>query len=268
MKTIALVYATHLEWILGYPDRALRTKRAMDEWVERLDHPFMYAFAYTWGAAVHLYRGDIEQHRAQVAKGQKISHQIGFAHFEWQADVWVGWNAETRGMGDEVNLAVLGKGIANYVNTGSAIALPFLKVLHAEVLLRRGDTGCALAVLEETRAQVEASGEMSHAAEIERVCGEALLRHRQEDAKRAEQALQRALELSRTQDAKSWELRASASLARLWASQGRRTDAYDLLRAVYGWFTEGFDTRDLRDAKALLEELSRPRSSLAMKGHG
>jgi predicted ATPase len=216
----------------------------------------MYAFAFTWGAAIYQYRGDIEQHRVQAERGQKISREIGFAHFEWQADVWVAWNADARGMGDEVNLALLENGIAHYVSTGSGIALPYLKVIHSEVLLRRGDIGSALAVLEETRAQVDASGEMAHGAEIERLYGEALLRHPHGDRQRAEHALLRALDLSRTQTAKSWELRASASLARLWASEGRREDGYHLLRGVYSWFTEGFDTKDLREANALLAELS------------
>jgi predicted ATPase len=192
----------------------------------------------------------------QAEKGQKIAREIGFPHFQWQSDVWVAWNEEMRGLGDDASLAGLEKGIAYYVNTRSGIALPYLKVVHAEVLLRRGDTGAAIAVLEETKAQVDASGEMAHAAEIERVYGEALLRHQPADTGRGEQALLRALDLSRTQNAKSWELRASASLARLWASRGRRKDAYRLLQPIYAWFKEGLDTKDLRDAKALLEELS------------
>jgi predicted ATPase len=93
-------------------------------------------------------------------------------------------------------------------------------------------------------------------AELYRLEGELRLRLDTPDELRAETGFRRALEIARQQQAKSWELRAATSLARLWAGQARRTDARDLLAPIYGWFTEGFDTADLKDAKALLAELS------------
>ena len=93
-------------------------------------------------------------------------------------------------------------------------------------------------------------------AEVHRAAGEVELMSPQADTTRAEQYFKRALTVARQQQAKSWELRAAMSMARLWRDQGKRDEARDLLAPVYGWFTEGFDTRDLKEAKALLDELA------------
>jgi predicted ATPase len=103
---------------------------------------------------------------------------------------------------------------------------------------------------------VETTKERWWEAEINRVAGEIALKSPQPDAAKAEASFERALSVARQQQAKSWELRAAMSLARLWQSQGKVQQARDLLAPVYGWFTEGFDTRDLKEAKALLEELA------------
>ena len=105
-------------------------------------------------------------------------------------------------------------------------------------------------------AAVEATGETWHEADIHRTAGEIALMSSKPDAAKAQAHFERALEVARAQQARSWELRAATSLARLWRDQGRRAEARDLLAPVYGWFTEGFETRDLREAKALLEELA------------
>jgi predicted ATPase len=102
---------------------------------------------------------------------------------------------------------------------------------------------------------LETSGERWCEAEVHRTAGEIALMPPAPDAAKAQPYLERALEISRAQQARSWELRAATSLARLWRDQGRRADAYDLLAPLYGWFTEGFETRDLREAKTLLESL-------------
>jgi predicted ATPase len=103
---------------------------------------------------------------------------------------------------------------------------------------------------------IEASKENWHAADLERTCGEIALLSPQPDAAKAQVHFERALAVARQQQAKSWELRAAMSLARLWRDQGKVSEALELLAPVYGWFTEGFDTRDLKEAKALLEELA------------
>ena len=99
------------------------------------------------------------------------------------------------------------------------------------------------------------TGERNYEAEIYRLKGEPLLRQSSDNAVEAEACFHQAIDIARNQQAKSWELRAATSLARLWQHQDKRQDAYDLLAPVYGWFTEGFDTADLIDAKTLLDEL-------------
>jgi predicted ATPase len=103
---------------------------------------------------------------------------------------------------------------------------------------------------------VEATEERWWEAEVHRIAGEIALKSQQPDAAKAEAYFERTLSVARAQQAKSWELRAAMSMARLWRDQGKRDEAHDLLAPVYGWFTEGFDTRDLKDAKALLDELA------------
>ena len=109
--------------------------------------------------------------------------------------------------------------------------------------------------VDEAIAAVETTKEKWWEAEVHRVAGEIALKSPEHDAAKAEMYFERALSVAREQQAKSWELRASMSLARLWRSQGKAQQARELLAPVYGWFTEGFDTRDLKEAKALLDEL-------------
>ena len=104
-------------------------------------------------------------------------------------------------------------------------------------------------------AAVETAKERWCEAEVNRIAGEIALLSPEPDAARAEEYFERALAIARAQQAKSWELRAAMSMARLWRDQGRRDEARDLIAPLYGWFTEGFDTRDLKEAKVLLDEL-------------
>jgi predicted ATPase len=113
-----------------------------------------------------------------------------------------------------------------------------------------------LTALAEALAGTETTEARFSAAELSRLQGALLLQQAVPDAAQAEACFQQALAIARQQQAKSWELRAATSLARLWQSQGKRAEAHALLAPIYGWFTEGFDTADLQDAKALLEELA------------
>ena len=128
-------------------------------------------------------------------------------------------------------------------------------MLLAEAAGHVGQVEEGLRLLAEALMAFETSGQGDLLAEAHRRQGDLLLRHRAPDAAQAEVCFQQALAIARRQQAKSWELRAAMSLARLWQQQGKRTEAYDLLAPIYGWFTEGFDTADLQEAKALLEEL-------------
>ncbi len=140
--------------------------------------------------------------------------------------------------------------------TGSVVALPNFLAGLAQAHGKAGQAEAGLALIAEAQEFVAKTGERESEAELHRLEGELLLARSPSDHAEAEAAFREALDVARRQSAKSWELRAATSLARLWQRQGRKEEARALLAPVYDWFTEGFDTRDLKDAKALLEELA------------
>jgi predicted ATPase len=157
----------------------------------------------------------------------------------------------------EVGMAQLRQGMATVVATGMALAQPLCLILLAEAAGHTGQVAEGLRLLAEALAAFEANEQGDLLAEAYRLQGELLLRQSVPDAAQAETCFQQALAIARRQKAKSLELRAAMSLSRLWQHQGKGAAAHELLAPLYGWFTEGFDTADLQDAKALLEELGR-----------
>ena len=147
------------------------------------------------------------------------------------------------------------QGIAAWRATGAAQLVPYFSTLLADVYGHRGHTAKGLQALAEADTLIEQHEERWWEAEVCRLRGVLLLRQAVPQPEEAEACFQRALEVARRQEAKSLELRAAMSLARLWQQQGKRAEAHELLAPIYGWFTEGFDTADLQEAKALLEEL-------------
>jgi predicted ATPase len=166
-----------------------------------------------------------------------------------------GWAQVMLGQGEE-GLAQIHQGIAAVRATGAALFIPYLWTLVAEVADHLGRTEDALQALAEAHTLVEQFEERWLEAEICRLRGVLLLRQLGTPQEQAETWMRRALDVARRQQAKSLELRAAMSLARLWQQQGHCAEASELLTPIYGWFTEGFDTADLQEAKALLEGLS------------
>jgi predicted ATPase len=162
--------------------------------------------------------------------------------------------AALQGQGEEGMAQVL-RGIAAWRATGAVLLVPYFSTLLADVCGYRGHTAEGLQALAEAYTVIEQHEERWWEAEVCRLRGVLLLRQTGPEKAEAETWLQRALDVARHQEAKSLELRTAMSLARLWRQQGNRTKAYDLLVPIYGWFTEGFDTVDLQEAKALLAEL-------------
>ena len=156
----------------------------------------------------------------------------------------------------EADLAPMCQGLAAVLATGQTLSRPFCLVLLAEAAEHAGQVEEGLRLLAKALAAFEVSGRGDMLAEAYRLQGALLLRQAAPDASQAEACFQQALAIARRQQAKSWELRAALSLSRLWQQQGKRAEAYELLAPIYGWFTEGFDTADLQEAKALLEELA------------
>ena len=151
-------------------------------------------------------------------------------------------------------IARIREGIAKWSRLGRTVNLPFGLASLAEGLARRGDRAAALATLRDGLETANATGEHKWDAELHRLTGTVLLAENK--LNEGEASLQQAIRIAQAQQAKSLELRAVCDLVRLRGEQGRRTDAYDLVAPVYGWFTEGFDTADLREAKALLDDLT------------
>jgi predicted ATPase len=151
---------------------------------------------------------------------------------------------------------MIASGITAWRSTGATVAVPWFLSHLTRAYAEIGQFDDARRCIGEAMTMIETSEERWCEAEVNRVAGELAMMPPESDAAKAEGYFERALAVARQQKAKSWELRAAMSLARLWRSQGKPQQARELLAPVYGWFTEGFDTRDLKEAKALLEELA------------
>jgi predicted ATPase len=210
----------------------------------------MYACFLAQLCREHRSARDQAEALAALATEQK------FLHFVAAATALRGWAIVETGE-VEAGLVQLRDGVAAWRATGAARNWePYLLGLQAEGQGRMGQVPEALALAKEALAKAERTGGSWFEPELHRLHGEALLRTEQPNMPEAEGCFHRALSVAQEQSAKWWELRAARSLARIWADQGERRKAHDLLAPIYGWFTEGFQTADLKDARGLLQELS------------
>jgi predicted ATPase len=182
-----------------------------------------------------------------------LATEYGFRHYHAQGTIYRGWSLVANGE-IELGISLLQGGLAAYRSTGATGRLTFYIALLARAYEMGGKFGEGLKLLDEPLRIAEETGERHVYAELNRQKGQFLL-HRG-DADAAEELYRKAIGIAAAQEAKFWELRAATSLARLWGEQGKRPEACELLAPVYGWFTEGFDTADLRAAKKLLEALA------------
>ncbi len=250
-----LSYASRALWFLGYPEQALKRSRKALALAQELDHPYSLADAQsTGGAMVHLLRRDLQAAQALAEASLTLASEHGFRAFLAQATMQRGRVLAEQGRIEE-GIAQLRQGLAAWETMGTRYRRPTFLAWLAEAVGKAGQAEEGLSVLAEALAQVEKTDERYYEAELRRLKGELLLM--QGDKTEAEASFHKAIEIARRQQAKSWELRATVSLCRLWQEQGRMDEAHQMLAAIYGWFTEGFDTPDLQEAKALLEELSR-----------
>jgi predicted ATPase len=166
-----------------------------------------------------------------------------------------GWAVAHQGQVKE-GIEQLTQGWTAWHATGAELHRSYFLTLFAEAHGTLGQPETGLTILTEALVHIEHTGERYYEAEIHRLKGELLLQQNSYNQADAETCFTQAISIAQNQSAKSWELRAAASLAKLWQQQGKRQEAYDLLASVYNWFTEGFDTADLQDAKALLDALS------------
>jgi predicted ATPase len=241
-------------WLLGYPEQALARVHAALALAHALSHPYSLAWARCWEAWVSQFRRDVPTVQEHAEAAVALSTEQGFPLWAAQGTSWRGWALAIQGQGAE-GLAQVRQGIASFRATGSALTVPYFCTLLAEVSAYLGHPADGLQALAEAHALMEQQEERWWEAELSRLRGVLLLRQTMTQQEEAEACFQWALDVARRQEAKSLELRAAMSLARLWQEQGKRAEALALLAPIYGWFTEGFDTADLQEAKALLAEL-------------
>ena len=241
-------------WQLGTPTQALRHSQAARTLAHEGSHAMSLAFALIWATVLHQFRRDVSAVHELAMDAITLATEQGFTQRVAHATVLHGWALALSGQGD-VGRAAIRQGLTASLATGSMLLQPYGLGLLAETYETGGHPDEGLAVLAEAQAVMAVTGVQWYAAELSRLQGALLLRQAVPDAAQAEACLQQALALARQQQTKAWELRAAMSLSRLWQQQGKHAEARELLAPIYGWFTEGFDTADLQEAKALLEAL-------------
>jgi predicted ATPase/class 3 adenylate cyclase len=240
---------------MGYLDQALGRIDEAIAYAETLSHRPSTAFALLHACYCHFFRRDERLLRQRAAALIAECSKQGFAFWIAGGGIYAGWS-KVEGGDVEAGLKQLRDGLAKWRAAEAALLMPMHLVVLAEACLRAGRANDALAAVTEALAYVERSEERVFDAQVHRCYGDVLLAQAGRNAAEAEGSYRHALEIARGQNARLLELRAASSLARLLCDQGKHGKARDLLAPVYGWFTEGFDTLDLKQAKALLDELA------------
>lgn len=242
-------------WKLGYLRRALEASEAGLRWATKLSQPHSTAVALVYGSLLRRLRREEEAAREVADACIALSGEHGFPQWLGMARIYGGSALAALGRVEE-GLAEIREGLGAYLATGAGAERPTFFTLLAEVHWRRGAWQDGLAAISEALDIIADNGECAYEAELHRIRGELLLGRSPREQGEAEASFHRAREIARSQSARAWELRAATSLARLWQRQGKHEGALSLLSEVYAWFTEGFDTADLKEAKVLLDDLS------------
>ena len=217
-------------------------------------YPFSLSFALNFAAMFHQFRREVQTAQAYTETSISVATAQGFLFWRARGALLHGWALVHQGQAQE-GIEQITQGLTAYRATGGEIGRPWMLMLLAEAHGTLGEPEAGLTMLTEALALVDTTGERWYESEIYRHKGELLIQKNSDNQAEAETCFQQAITIARSQQAKSLQLRAATSLARLWQQQGKRQEAHDLLASVYTWFTEGFTTADLQDAKALLDEL-------------
>ena len=242
--------------LLGASDKAGKLSEEGLRHARETKHLFSLGFALSVGATVHQYRREPKLVRAHSEEAITLSEEYGFPNWLGWARFHHGWALAELGQLEQ-GVAEMEVGIATLQRQGGVVGQQYAIALLANGYARLGRAEEAISMLTGVLAHVGRTGEKVAQAEMLRLKGEVLLLMRYAGAaEEAERCFRAALEVARAQEARWWELRATTSLAGMLAKHGRRDEARTMLAEIYGWFTEGFDTADLKDAKTLLDELS------------
>jgi predicted ATPase len=256
-----LSWMTHVLWALGYPEQALNRSREALALAQELSHPFSLALAFDYATILHQFRQERQTVQERATAAIALCTKQGFAYYLAWGTFMQGWALAEQGQAEE-GIAQMRQSLTALRSTGAEIRQPYYLAMLAETCGKVGQAEEGLAILAEALARAHKSREGWWKVELYRLKGELLRQKAKGKGQKAkfdpeaEVCFRQAIDIARRQSAKSLELRAVISLSRLRQKQGKKEQARRLLAEIYGWFTEGFDTKDLHDAKALLEELS------------
>jgi predicted ATPase len=250
-RVLCQSFAALTLWYLGYPDQGRAHNDAALTLAQQMAHPFSLGFALSNAAIFHQYRREVCATQEHADATISLATAQGLPQWIARGSVSRGWALAQQGQTqqgiEQINLGLRA--------TEAEVTRPYWLALFAEAYGIMGQPEAGLTALAEALTLADTTGEHWYEPELHRLKGELLLQQSADNQAEAESCYAQAIAIAQSQQAKSLELRAATSLAHLWQQQGKRQEAYDLLAPVYNWFTEGFDTADLQDAKALLDEL-------------
>jgi predicted ATPase/class 3 adenylate cyclase len=247
-------YAALTLWLLGYPDQGLARSHEAMRLAQQMAHPHSLTIALSFAALCHALRREVRAAQEHAKAAISLATNQGFALWRAFGTMFHGWTLAQQGQA-QAGIAQLHQGLIAVRATGAELLRPCYLALLAEAHGMMGQPEAGLTALAEALTRADTTGERLYEPELYRLKGELLLQQSSSNQTEAESCFHQAISIARSQQAKSFELRAATSLARLWQQHGKRQEAHDLLAPVYNWFTEGFDTADLQEAKALLHAL-------------
>jgi predicted ATPase len=239
--------------MLGYPMAALADAEQAIRSAREIGETATLMYALFWAANIHIVRGNYAKASTLVDELVSVADEAGAVQWSGNGMMTRGWISALTGRPSDT-VQTITSALISWRSTGATYWVPLLLSYLGRASAELGQFDDAWRSIREAATTVETTKERWFEAEIDRVAGEIALT--EQDAAKAEAYFEHSLTVAREQHAKSFELRAAMSMARLWRDQGKRDQARELLAPVYGWFTEGFDTLDLKQAKALLDELA------------
>jgi len=253
---VLLSRGANVLWVLGYPDQGLGRSQEAVTMAQQRGHPYSLGYALSSAARCHQLRREAHDTQACAEAMLSLAQEQGFSYFLAYGACYRGWALAQHTGQTQEGIAQLTQGLEAYRATGAEVARSLFLALLAEAHGTMGQSEVGLTALAEALTIMDKTGERVWKPELYRLKGILLLQQSSDNQAEAEACFHHALDMARTQQARSFELRAATSLARLWQQQGKRAEAHALLAPVYDWFTEGFDTADLQEAKALLDALA------------
>jgi predicted ATPase len=254
-RVSALSFRSTGLWMLGNPEAALAdTHHALSD-AREIGQAATLMNALVYASMTRIHCGNYAAANAQLDEVVALASEKGALLWKALAMLVQGWLFAVTGKAADA-VQMITSGVTALRSTGATVWIPSYLSHLAGAYAQLGQFDDAWRCIDEATTAVETTKERIWEAEVNRIAGEIALKSPQPDAAKAQEYFERALAVARKQQAKSWELRAAMSLARLWRDQGKVQQARELLAPVYGWFTEGFDTRDLKEAKALLDALA------------